>query len=493
MNSVNLADILIGMAGRFADRPAIVSQNLKLTYAELIARSARSAREFRLLGVNPGCRVGIAVRDNGDAIVSMIALWMLGAVAVPIDFRTKIDDRAYLVRAFTLFALIEDRPAAGEAGYLSILLDRSWKEIIARHDAAPLFQNSTAPATIQLSSGTTGTPIGAVLDHERVLLRLLFPLELAPRNSGGIAINSAPLSFAMSLHFTLNRLLDGATVHFIPLFSDAEEFCDAILSLNATAASLVPTMLRDLLQLHDGQAIPLFPMLKMLYCAGGPTSEEEKRRARSVLNPHFVEIYASNLSGRISMLRGDDVDARAESVGRILPQVALQLVDDEDNQVPTGETGIIRVRSPGMANAILNAESRTGGDQIRNGWVYPGDLGRVDHEGFLTLMGRVSDVIIRGGVNIHPAEVERVLNGFMGVRESAVVGYPSLREGEEIAAFIVADETLDRTKLEAHCRTRLASDKYPRKFILVDQLPRNNNGKILRKALREMVGEGELL
>lgn len=487
MNSVNLADILIGIAGRFADRSAIVSQNLKLSYAELISRSARSAREFRLLGVHQESRVGIALRDNGDAIVSMIALWMLGAVAVPIDFRTKIGDRANLARDFSLVAIIEDRPVVGEPGYLSILVDRSWEETIARHDAAPLYQNSSAPATIQLSSGTTGTPIGAVLEHERVLLRLLFPLELAPRNGGGSVIISTPLSFGMSIHFTLNRLLDGATIHFLPIFSDAEEFGDAIHSRQATAVCLVPTILRDLLLLHDGRKELLFPGLTTLYCAGGPTSADEKRRARALLSQHFVEIYASNLSGRISMLRGEDVDSRAESVGRILPQVNLQLVDDLDNLLPTGETGIIRVRSPGMANSILNVKSRSGGDQIRNGWVYPGDLGRVDSDGFLTLMGRVSEVIIRGGVNVHPAEVERVLNELNGVRECAVVGYSTQREGEEIAAFIVADEALDRTVLEAHCRARLASDKYPRKFIFVDRLPYNNNGKVLRKALREML------
>jgi acyl-CoA synthetase (AMP-forming)/AMP-acid ligase II len=211
---------------------------------------------------------------------------------------------------------------------------------------------------------------------------------------------------------------------------------------------------------------------------------EEKLKAKAVLCRDFIQDYGSTVSGCISSLYGSDLDERPETVGRVQPFVALEVVDGEDRVLPTGETGNIRLRAPGMAKSMYGGTTRTTGDTLKEGWAYPGDIGVLDGKGFLQLMGRSSDLIIRGGANVHPSEVEAAIAELPGVREVTVVGFTKLPEGQEIAAFIVGAGDLTEAALVAHCRVRLGPDKRPRKFVFVKDLPRNPNGKISRAELR---------
>jgi acyl-CoA synthetase (AMP-forming)/AMP-acid ligase II len=162
-------------------------------------------------------------------------------------------------------------------------------------------------------------------------------------------------------------------------------------------------------------------------------------------------------------------------------------VDEHDNPVRApGEAGTIRLRSPGMAQSIEGA-SRESGDRLKDGWAYPGDVGALDDQGFLTLVGRTSDLIIRGGINVHPSEIESVLAEYPGIRDVAAVGFPSAREGEEIAVFVVPAGEFSESDLMSYCRARLSPDKRPRRFLSVRELPRNANGKVLRGELRRLL------
>ncbi len=490
MNPVNLADLFVGLSNQWADRTAIVSPRLTLSYRDLAIRAARSARELRTRGVARGSNVGIAVRDSGEAIALMLALWMLDAVPVSIDFRTRPGERLSLADEFDLIALIEDRPKPDTSGYTSILVDQAWTDFIGRHDGEPVCEpRSTAPALISLSSGTTGRLLGIVLDHESLLFRLKSNLQLGRRRPGGRLLNAIPISSSGSRNHALSHLFDGGTVIFHPPLFGAGEFTEAILSQKATSVCVVPTLLHGLLDLHGHRATPLFADLDALYCFGAPFSPAEKRRARACLGEHLVEGYSSTVSGRISVLYGDDMQARPDTVGRVLPHVLLQIVDGEDVPLPVGEAGLIRVRSPAMAGSIYRDVTRMTGDRIRDGWAYPGDIGVLEGEGFLRLVGRASDIIIRGGVNVHPLEIETALAEHPGIKEVAVVSIPQAREGEEIAAFVVAAGDLTETALVAHCRARLAPDKRPRKFVFLSKLPRNANGKIVRAELRRKLEE----
>jgi acyl-CoA reductase-like NAD-dependent aldehyde dehydrogenase/acyl-CoA synthetase (AMP-forming)/AMP-acid ligase II len=486
----NIVKTLIALAARWPGSAAIVSSRLSLTYGELIARAARSARELRHRGVEPGSHVGITLRDGGEAVVAMVALWMLGTVPVPIDFRSKPDEQAQLASEFQLSTIIGDRQTS-QASFASILVDDSWTDVIAKRDAEPFFEDSQgAPAIISLTSGTTGRPLGIVLGHEELLFRLESNIKLGRRHPHGKLISVIPISFSGSRNHILSQLLDGATIYFYPPLFSAGALIEAVRSRGATSLAVVPTILRALLEAPSRDGTYLFPGLDSLYCFGAPILPDEKRRARATLSRHFVEGYSSSLAGRMTVLYGADIDARPETVGRVLPHVTLEIVDEDDRPLPAGEVGAIRVRSPAVARAIYGT-ARDAGDQIKNGWAYPGDTGAVDGDGFLQLMGRSSDMIIRGGVNVHPSEVEAVLAELDGVKDVAVVGFAKSREGEEIAAFVVSSPELTEAALNAHCRGRLVSHKRPRKFVFVSDLPRNANGKILRTELRKRLEEAD--
>jgi acyl-CoA synthetase (AMP-forming)/AMP-acid ligase II len=485
LNHINIGERFVRLSWRWPDRTAIVSPSLTLSYREIVARAARSARELRSVGIGLGSNVGIATRDSGEAIVLMISLWMLGAVPVPIDFRTKAAERAMLTDEFNLIAILEDRQPPGVFGYPSILVDDSWTDILARHDGSPTFENGQpATALISLTSGTTGRPLGVVLDHEQLLFRLLSNLQLGRKRSGGRLLNPLPISSSSSRNHSLSQLLNGGTAFFYPPLFGPDKLAEAALSKGATIMCVVPTILRGLFELPRDRGSPLFDRLDLFYCFGAPVLPDEKRRARAELCANFVQGYSSNISGRISVLHGTDIDARPETVGRVFPHVELQIVDDHDQPLPFGVSGIIRVRSPAMALKTYGAMIRADGDRIKDGWVYPGDIGAVDETGFLCLLGRTSDVIIRGGFNVHPCEVEIIIAEHEAVRDVAVVGFSKSREGEEIAAFVVSRGDLTEADLVGHCRARLTPDKRPRKFVFVNELPRNTNGKIIRAKLR---------
>ncbi len=223
LNSVNLADVFVGMASRWPDRPASISQQHTLSYAQLVARAAQSARELRSRGVAAGANVGISLRDNAESLVLMIALWMLGATAVPMDFRTNGPEKNLLAKEFSLAAIIEDRQPPG-AEYESIVVNPSWAETLAKHDGSPVLpgEDGAAPAFISLTSGTTGRPKGIVIDHERMLLRSTFDAERLE----GPLLNPLPMSFSASRTHVFSALLQGSSVYFYPLLFSAQQLAD---------------------------------------------------------------------------------------------------------------------------------------------------------------------------------------------------------------------------------------------------------------------------
>jgi acyl-CoA synthetase (AMP-forming)/AMP-acid ligase II len=479
---MNLADVFVGLARRWSGRTAIASPSLTLTYDQLAARAAQTARELHQRGVIPGAHVGIGLRNNAENLIAMVAIWMIRATAVPIDFRASAAERNLLANEFNLYGIIEDRRFPNP-GYESILVDGSWPDQIGRHDGSALANDADdAPALIGLTSGTTGRPVGIVIDHACSFMRFTYDNE---EQFGALLLNPLPLSFSASRSHTFAALFRGSAVYFYPVLFSPSELVEAISALKATSVCSVPTIVRSWLELASEHSYPLFGALDALYCFGAPMLATEKLEARSLLSNNFVQQYGSSLSGRISTLGGQDLDEKPDTVGRPLGYVWVQVVDESDRVLPAGSAGFVRVRSPGIAMGIYGETMRTDSDRLKDGWAYTGDIGAFDEDGYLSLLARSSDLIIRSGVKVHPAEIEAVLAGHAGVREVAVVGFAQSREGEEIAAFIIPSGVLREADLVAHCRTHLTADKRPRRFVFVTDLPRNAIGKILYKELRE--------
>lgn len=486
--SANLTDAMLALAGRLGDRVAVAQGSRSLSFFGLMAESAKLARALRSRGVGAGDQVGIALREGIDNTTSLFALWMLDAVAMPIDFRARAEERGRLAEEFDLAFIVEDRDL-GAGAYPTIVWSADFTELVARQPGTPPIEHRTGahPATISLTSGTTGRPAGIVLGHSDLYGRCrggLMLRESASATPGGRALIAYPLSFSASRHHTLRQLLIGATVLFHPPTFGALELAERVRRENATFLFAVPATVSAMLDAVGEGEDPFLPTLETLYCGGSGMNAADKIRAWRRLTPGFLHCFSASLSGTVSILAGDDVLARPDTEGRVLPSVSVEVVDDGDRPVPTGEVGILRVRSVGMASQLYRGRDRVAGDRIRDDWAYTGDLARLSADGFLTVVGRTSDLIIRGGANVHPGEVEAAISRRHGVRDVAVVGYPDPALGEEIAAFVVTDGTIGEPELAAHCRVELQPDKRPRRFILVDALPRNANGKVLRTDLR---------
>jgi acyl-CoA synthetase (AMP-forming)/AMP-acid ligase II len=298
---------------------------------------------------------------------------------------------------------------------------------------------------------------------------------------------TAPLSFTATRMNVLSCLLDGGSVNFTPILISSEELAETIERSKANAMLTVPATVRGLMELSGGSR-PLFPGMHYLMSCGAPMNAAEKVAAQQALSPGFLENYGSTMAGMLTVLESKDIAVHGNSVGRPLHNVRVEIVDGQDRPLPQGEVGAIRARTPGVAQTLSLGdaeEERRTSDLLIDGWIYPGDIGALSEDGFLKIVGRSSDMIVRGGSKVYPSEVEGVLAEHAAVAEAAVVGWPDQKLGEEVAAFVVLRASVPPQEILAYCRSKLHPDKQPRQIFIVDALPRNANGKLVKRELVE--------
>jgi long-chain acyl-CoA synthetase len=483
----NLANAFLGLAYRWPDRIAIEAPEQKLTFSALAQRADLLARLLEKEGAIPGDRIGIALTGSDDAFIGVLASWFIDASALIIDFRARAAERAKLVSGLGVRLFLEDRPAPGAEIYPAVTLSEDWMATAGSANGLTWRTPRAAGdaiAIIGVSSGTSGTPQPVALSHECLFARYAIARTSPQWQPGGRFLVTTPLAFSATRKHMLSRLLDGGTVILTPSLTTPSDIATRAIKLGATSMLTVPTIARRLLEIAPA-AGPLFPEMSWLMCCGAPMLPQEKIDARDKLSRGFVQNYGTTMAGMITVLETDDIDAHANTVGRPLPHVLTEIVDSVGRVLPPGETGTIRVRTPGAGAEIPLAGNapRRESDLVIDGWIYPGDLAMLDKEGFLSIVGRSSDVIIRGGVNIYPTEVEEVLASHPAVAEAAVVGWPDRLVGEEIAAFVVAKAQVRPEEIAAWCRNRLQPDKQPRQVFLIPSMPRNANGKLVRRDL----------
>jgi long-chain acyl-CoA synthetase len=229
--------------------------------------------------------------------------------------------------------------------------------------------------------------------------------------------------------------------------------------------------------------------LATLYCSGAPLHAEEKRQAVRALTPNFNERYGTAETLAIAVLRPNDFADRADSVGRPHSLVEIEIADGDDHALPIGGVGRLRIRGPGVGSPLSEFGEAA---SFRGGWYYPGEIAHIDEAGYIFLQGRTSDVIMRAGAKVYPAEIEGILLEHPAVLEVAVLGHPGPDNEEIVIAFVVPRAELATGELVAHCRTRLTPHKVPRTFHFVSQLPRNTAGKIDKRALGQQLAGGSV-
>ena len=476
----NIAALLDEHAVRRARHPAIVEGDKTLTYADLAPLVRRTARHLGQ-GICKGDIVGVCLKDSPDHLVVMFALARLGAVILPLDWRWSGPEKQRIASFFHAKRVIVE-PGDEIAGCEWEAVDDGWHGAVSRQDPdCPSALGGDQPLVLSLSSGTTGRPKGPMLSHRQFIARLMIQWVTLGFSQHDRYLSATPLYFGGGRSFSLGSLFSGGTVIMFPPPYEPEELVAAVRDLAPTTMLLVPTLLRRLLALPDTGA-PMLGGLTRLLSTGAVLHPDERREVLARLHPEFINYYGSTEGGGITVLLPEHQGAAAASVGEPVFATSVEVVDDDGGAVGPGEPGLVRYRGPAVAQSFhLDPEAST--EAFRNGWFYPGDIGKLDDDGRLYLVGRAKDVIIRAGVNIYPGEIEQVLIAHPRVRDAAVVAWPSPMMGEEIAAFVVADNDVDLAELEAHCRSQLATYKIPRQIFILAELPKSPLGKVLKPDL----------
>ncbi|MGK7868013.1 class I adenylate-forming enzyme family protein [Falsiroseomonas sp. E2-1-a20] len=475
---MNLADALDIHAKARPSHPALIDGALTLTHAEFAARVRRMAAWLLGLGLPPDGPIGICLRDTAQHVVALYAVARAGLPILPMDVRWTTEEQRNVAEHFGAALVLAEPGSPALPGLRCQPPEEAGAEAAA---AARFTSDPDAPFVLSLSSGTTGLPKGPLIAHRHFLARFRTHWINLGLNGRDRFVCATPLYFGGGRTFAMSVLFSGGTLILKPPPCTPEDLVACVAEQGATSLFLVPTQFRRLLALDDATLAPL-RALNLLFSSGAPLSPEERLAIRDRLCPRFFEYYASTEGGGVSLLTPADLATHGETVGRPVFAVEVEVVDAQDRPLPAGETGLLRYRGPACATAY-HRDPEASAEAFREGWFYPGDLASLDAEGYVTLRGRQKDMIIRAGINIHPGDIEATLNAHPAVVECAALAWPSPEFGEEIAAFVKLAEPCDAEVLLGFARSRLPRPKWPRAVFIVDDLPRNSAGKVLKREL----------
>lgn len=482
--TMNLADALAHHARARLDRAAVLHGDRVLRYRELDMLVRRWAAHLRALGVQTGAVLGIALGDTPEHLLALYASARLGAIALPIDHRwTDAEKHAVATRFGAVRTLVP--PGAMVAGTACVEVDAAFLRDVDATSADQPFPTgepcAAMPLLVSLSSGTTGRPKGPRVTHGQFLRRFWTHWIDLGLNANDVYVSATPLYFGGGRTFAMSQLFAGGTVVLFPPPYAPQALAAEVARRGATSLFLVPTLLRRLLDLSPEEVAPL-RALRLLLSSGAPLFAAERLAIRENLCAGFHEYYASTEGGGISLLRPEDMASHGESVGRPVFGVEVAILDPEGRHLPPGELGRLAYRGPGVASGFFE-DPAADAEAFIDGWFLPGDLAMLDADGYVTLRGRSKDVIIRGGINIYPVEIEATLGAHPAVADAAVVAWPAQERGEEIAAFVAARAPVTEEELRAYCAGRLAPYKMPRAIFMIDELPKNAAGKVVKADL----------
>jgi acyl-CoA synthetase (AMP-forming)/AMP-acid ligase II len=476
----NIAEQLALHALQRPTKTAIISGVQTVSYREANERVEHGARALLQGGVVPGDLVGIALKDTADHLLMMFAVARAGAVVLPMDCRWLLAEKQRMVAHFApRCVLVEPGDAIDDTRCLA--LDSAWWAAAAQAPAPAAWPDGDRGFCLSLSSGTTGRPKGPLLTHAQFMSRFFTHYADLGFGSRETYLNATPLYFGGGRAFSVSTLYAGGTVVLFAPPHTPQSLADEVGRTRTTVSFLVPTMLRRLLAAPPEVVRPL-ARLATLISSGSPLTADERIQIRERLCPNFIEYYSSTEGGGVTVLSSEDQLAYPTSVGRPVFGVRIEIVDDAHQPLPTGEVGRIRYRAPTVADGFYN-DAEAAREAFVDGWFYPGDLGMLNDEGYLFLRGRAKDMIIRGGVNIYPQEIETVLLNHPRIAEAAVIGAPSREFDEEVAAFVKPSGPLNEAEVKAYCKQSLSPYKVPRHVFFVEDFKLNSSGKILKSEL----------
>jgi long-chain acyl-CoA synthetase len=506
---MNIADALLAVARYLPSQPAVTAGKQTVTYggfADRILRIAGALRRER--GLAAGERVVLCMENGGEFLEVLFACWAAGLTVVPANAKLHARELAHIAEncgarlLFTTPTLIGQlAPLADELEHLDDVIcseDEVYRALRAGDPIACQPQEPTDTAWIFYTSGTTGRPKGATLTHRNLLFMAhCYYADIGYLDETDTKLHAAPLSHGSGL-YAIPHMLRGGHQVVLPSF-DPGSLLDAVAHYPNVTMFGAPTMVTRLVTNPSIEHADT-RNLKTLYYGGGPMYVADLQKALRLLGPKLFQLYGQGESPMtitgLSRRQHAECDhprylERLGSCGVARTGVAIKVVDDEDRELPTGEVGEIITKSGCVMAGYWGNEAATA-ETLRGGWLHTGDVGSIDADGFLTLRDRSKDLIISGGTNIYPREIEEVLLTHPAVVECSVVGQPHPDWGEEVVAFVVArsGQAVEPATLDRLCLDRIARFKRPKHYRFVDGLPKNNYGKVLKTELRKSL-QGE--
>ena len=457
------------------------------TYRDLDDASARFALALRLRGVEPGDRVLVQVPKSVEAVALYLGVLRCGGVYVPLSVAYTEREVAFFVSDASPRVVVRgaaDRRGSGSgAGQLTIGFDALWQEArFLDPDPAIEPRDGDDLAAICYTSGTTGRSKGAMITHRNLTSNALALHRIWGFEPGDVLLHALPIFHVHGLFVALHTaFLNASKILFLPRFDAAEV---RRLLPEVTVLMGVPTFYSRLLA-EPGFGSADCEGIRLLVSGSAPLTEAVWGDFEARTGHRILERYGMTEAGMITSnpLRGDRV---AGTVGFPLPEVEVRVVDEDGVELPAGEVGTLEIRGPNLFAGYWGSPGRTAEEMRGDGFFVTGDLASLDGEGRVTLVGRGKDLIIAGGFNVYPKEVEDRLDEVAGVAESAVIGAPHADLGEGVVAVLVAREVpVEDDTLRAALDAGLARYKHPRRFYWVGELPRNAMGKVQKNVLRE--------
>ena len=493
--------------------PTIVFQDQVIAPAIFRDRVLRAAQVLQSAGVGEGDVVALLMRNSPQMLEVMLAARWLGAMWCPINWHFKTDEvqyilddsgaRAWVVDADLLQKLTGLRHTAvatfvhdstGANRHAGDPAPRNWTQ--ARDAARPCAEPARPPRGAMLyTSGTTGRPKGirrAPASSEQITRGQQVLRQVLGFVPGMRALVNAPIYHSAPNSFCIGAALENAELYIEPRF-DAEHTLHMIERHRITHAYLVPTMYVRMLALPETVRRSYdLGSIRFVSSTGSPCAPEIKRAMIEWWGPVIHEAYGSSELGYMTLLNSADAFRKPGSAGRALDGVAMEILDQQGHRLAPGQVGLIHVHQPAYADFSYAGNDDARRAMERDGLKTMGDLGYLDEDGFLFIVDRASDMVISGGVNIYPAEIEAVLQGMPGVADCAVFGIPDAEFGEALVAVVqpLAQAALDAQQVIAFLKPHLAGYKLPSKVDFVTEMPREDTGKIFKRKLREPYWQG---
>ncbi|MFH2044538.1 MAG: long-chain-fatty-acid--CoA ligase [Pseudomonadota bacterium] len=504
---MNISYLLLNSAGKYPDKTAIISEDKVFSYKAFNTRVNCLADAMRQHGLKAGDRVAIMFFNSHQFAEVYFAVVKSGAVATPVNFRFVADEIEYIINhskaCFFFFGKDFEETISIACHTLPtvkhfVCVDAQ-KDGFA-HDYEMFLSSGKAddnlfdakendPCQIMYTSGTTGKPKGAVITHGNIFWNLYNTILGREDHSGEVSLIIGPMYHTAGLnnHFTIQIALGGTCI-LIKKF-EPETILRYIEEKSVNVISGAPSMFNILLQYPKLEDYNTSSITKCTSGAAILPVEIKKKLLKVFPNSNGVyDVYGcTEASPTITILNGNDSFRKHGSVGRAVNFLQVRVVDEDGNSMPADQAGELICKGPNIMQEYYN-DSKATKEAIKNGWLYTGDMAKIDNEGYFYIVDRKKDMISSGGENIYPREIEEVLFGHPSVADVAVIGIPDAVWGETVKAFVVLKTgvTMSEQEVINYCKKHLASYKKPRAVSFVESIPKNPSGKVLKRLLKTM-------